>query len=113
MKLEDKLRSQKWLPKYIEIKAFISAGRSQTDFVVNAFKIGFYVVGILFLAGIDLRGYQSIIPLLSLNYLILMYIIGRGWDALKGFDYAADFSNKRNPMLRRIHNVVKNSSKAK
>ena len=112
MKLEDRLRSGKLVPWWLTLTFYISAGRSHTDFIINALKMGGYAAILLYAFGIDIRESRWLIVIIAILYNFVMFITGWGWDRIKGFDRANEWSNKRNPMLRKINeNVAKNSDK--
>ncbi|MAG40034.1 hypothetical protein CMI41_03640 [Candidatus Pacearchaeota archaeon] len=102
MKYEEILRKKKLLNWWITAQNYIGAGRGQIDFIINSGKIGVYVTAGLYFLGLDVRERKELIPLFSLIYLVGTFVIGWGWDKIKGFDIGNEWTNKRNPMLKRI-----------
>ena len=90
--------------KYVGIRNYISTGRGQIDFFVNAGKNATYVLAIIFFLGLEIsKATQAkIFPLLVATNLFIFYAIGRIWDKLKGIEMSQEWSNERNPMLKRI-----------
>ena len=105
-KVEDILRSGKWLPRYITFRNYISTGRGQIDFLINAGKNATYVLAIIFFLGVEIpKATQAkLFPLFVIINLTIFYVIGWVWDKIKGFDLSAEWNNIRNPMLKRIEN---------
>ena len=92
------------LNRYVGMRNYISAGRGQIDFLVNAGKNATYILAIIFFLGLEISKttQTKIFPLLVIMNLLLFYSIGWVWDKIKGFDLDKEWSNKRNPMLKRI-----------
>lgn len=104
---------ERWLNGYITIRNYAGAGRNHIEWIINAFKMGFYLSGALFFIGIDIRDIsKSLMPIFSIAFLVFCFFLGWGWDKIKGYEVEAQWSNRRNPMQREIHEAVKkNESK--
>ena len=113
MKFEDKIRHGNAIKYYITTQNYISAGRGHIDWIVNAGKNTAYILAGLYFLGIEIKSDRIMtVVLLTLGNLLITFFVGYLWDRLKGFEVAAEWGNKRNPMLREIKEwTSKNSTK--
>ena len=103
---------ERWLNIYITVRNYIGAGRGQIEFLINAFKMGGYVILFLMFFGIEATDVPKWAMIaFSFIYLITMFIMGWAWDKFKGYEVEAQWGNIRDPMQRDIHKIVKEKLK--
>jgi len=98
------------LEKYILIRNYCGAGRGHLEWIINAFKMGVYVIAGLYFCGIDVRkaeGNPILLMGLSFGFLIICFFLGWGWDKIKGYEAEAEFGNKRNRLAQEIREKLK------
>ena len=96
------------LEKYILVRNYCGSGNNHIAWIINAFKLGGYVV--LFLVFFDIHADDLpswVIPIFSLVYLTLTGLLGWGWDKIKGYEIEAEFGNKRNKLAQEIREKLK------
>ena len=99
---------EEWLIKYITVRNYCGAGRGHIEWIINAFKMGGYVI--LFLLFLDISSEDLpkwTIPVFSIFFLVSTGLLGWGWDKIKGYEIEHEFANKRNRLAREIREKLK------
>jgi len=99
---------ERLLGKYILVRNYCGSGFNHIAWIINAFKLGGYVILFLIFLGIDTTTLPAwSIPVFSITFLIATGLLGWIWDKYKGYEIEAEFGNKRNKLAQEIREKFK------